>query len=62
MSTLDATRPVVKVGSTRVIPSVYGVTFGDGPPPEPSAEAGSDLGSDRIVRRSYATPGNERNG
>ena len=56
MSSLDATRPVLKVGSTRVIPSVYGVTFGDGPPPDSSTDAGSDLGSDRIVRRSYALP------
>jgi hypothetical protein len=36
---LDATRPVLQVGSTRVIPSVPGVTFGDAPP----TDAPSDL-------------------
>lgn len=34
---LDATRPELSVGSTRVIPSVPGVTFGD-TPPEPASD------------------------
>ena len=35
---LDATRPVLKVGSTRVIPSVPGVTFDDTPLPDPPSD------------------------
>ena len=35
---LDATRPELNVGSTRVIPSVPGVTFGDTPAAEPAPD------------------------
>jgi hypothetical protein len=37
-SRLDATRPVLKVGSTRVMPSVRGVAFGDDPPTDPPSD------------------------
>ena len=43
ISRLDAARPPLKVGSTRILPSVSGITMGDGPPPlappEPAASA-----------------------
>jgi hypothetical protein len=35
---MDATRPILQVGSTRVIPSVPGVTFGDTPAAEPPSD------------------------
>jgi hypothetical protein len=38
VSRLDATRPVLKVGSTRVMPSVPGVTFGDTTATEPPSD------------------------
>lgn len=45
-SRLDATRPTLKAGRTRVIPSVYGVTFGDGPPPDSSQDTPVITGND----------------
>jgi len=35
---LDATRPVLQAGSTRVMPSVPGVTFDDTPPADPPSD------------------------
>jgi hypothetical protein len=35
---LDATRPMLQVGSTRIMPSVPGVTFGDAPAAEPPSD------------------------
>lgn len=35
---LDATRPVLQVGSTRITPSLPGVTFDDSPPPDPPSD------------------------
>ena len=35
---LDATRPVLQVGSTRIVPPVPGVTFGDAPQTDPPSD------------------------
>jgi hypothetical protein len=43
---LDAARPMLQVGSTRVLPSVPGVTFGDAPPADPPSDSMTNPPSD----------------
>lgn len=47
ISRLDATRPMLQVGSTRVVPTVPGVTFGDTPPPAPPLDLMTNPPSDQ---------------
>ena len=53
VSRLDATRPVLQVGSTRLTPSVSGVTFGD-TPPDPVEDVSTAANNDPPLP--HATP------